>query len=57
MRFLVTAGVGMIPGIGSAVGTALGAIDSFWLDRWLSGTSPKFFIDQLRQLKVSSEDK
>jgi len=50
MRFLTTTTLGLIPGVGLAVGAAAGAIDSFCLDGWLRGTSPKFFIEDLAQL-------
>ncbi|MFA5168015.1 MAG: hypothetical protein WC530_05745 [Candidatus Omnitrophota bacterium] len=52
MRFILTGGVGLaIAGpTGAAVGMAVGAADSFFLDDWLKGFSPKIFIDDLRQV-------
>jgi len=48
IRFFVTQGLGLIPipGVGQAVST----IDSFILERFFRGKSPKFFIDKLRQV-------
>lgn len=50
LRFLVTTAIGYLPG-GSALGTVAGGIDSFLVDRWFRGQSPKVFIDDLRQLR------
>jgi hypothetical protein len=49
IRFITTTGLGFIPVVGQFVGTAAGAIDSFFLEDLLQGKSPKFFINDLRQ--------
>ncbi len=52
LRFIITnvPGYVPIPGVGPAISTAVGIIDSFFLENWCRGKSPKFFIDDLRQL-------
>lgn len=50
LRFIITTALGLVPG-GTLVGTAAGAVDSFLLDGWFSGQSPKLFIDDLRQFQ------
>lgn len=50
MRFILTAGIGTIPMAGSLLGTAVSAVDSFFIERWLRGSSPKFFIEDLKQV-------
>ena len=53
VRFLITASIGRIPVLGDAVSIA----DSFVLDRFLKGYSPKVFIDELRaRLPVDIEN-
>ena len=49
LRFILTAaaGVGSLP-----AGLAISAVDSFFLERWLHGYSPKFFIDEMRKLTI-----
>ena len=49
LRFLVTTGLGLVPGIGQAA-LAASAIDAFAIDKVFSKASPKFFINDLRQL-------
>jgi hypothetical protein len=46
IRFMVTTLVGLLPG----VGLIASAVDSFFLEKWLRGHSPKFFIDDLNTL-------
>ena len=46
VRFLVTSVLGLIP----ALGTLSSAVDSFFIERWLRGHSPKFFIEDLKQV-------
>lgn len=46
LRFITTTGLGFIPGIGQAASF----IDAFVFDRIFQKGSPKFFIDDLRQL-------
>ena len=50
IRFLLTASVAQIPAAGFVLGPISGAIDSFFLERWLRGASPKFFIEDLKQI-------
>jgi hypothetical protein len=49
LRFILTSAIGVVPGIGNVLGIAASAIDSFLIDKWCRGSSPKFFIDNLRQ--------
>lgn len=51
LRFIFTTVIGMIPGVGQVVGPPVSVIDSFFIDRWLKGDSPKFFIENLSQLQ------
>ena len=46
LRFITTTGLGFIPGVGQVASF----VDSFIIDRAFGGDSPKFFIDDLRQL-------
>lgn len=46
LRFIATTGLGFIPGVGQAASF----IDTFVFDRVFQRGSPKFFIDDLRQL-------
>jgi len=50
LRFLVTTGIGLIPGAGAIAGPAATALDSFVLERLVQGGSPKYFIEHLSQL-------
>jgi hypothetical protein len=50
MRFLAINAVGLIPGLGPIANLGAGVVDSFFIDSWLKGNSPKYFIDDLRQL-------
>ncbi len=57
LRFVITAAAGLIPGIGGLVGgAAAGAVDSFFVDRWLNGYSPKLFIDTLQNIEPDDEN-
>ena len=47
IRFVLTTGLGLIPGVGQAVSF----LDSFVVDRILKGDSPKFFVEGLKQFK------
>ena len=51
LRFIISSGLGFIPVVGSAIGTGAGLIDTFFLDKWTRGYSPKFFIEDLKQLE------
>ncbi|NGZ97875.1 MAG: hypothetical protein CV089_17425 [Nitrospira sp. WS110] len=46
LRFITTTGLGLIPGVGQVASF----IDSFICDRAFRKDSPKFFIDDIRQL-------
>ncbi|MGZ8180603.1 MAG: hypothetical protein ACXWT1_01450 [Methylobacter sp.] len=46
LRFITTTGLGFIPGVGQVASI----VDSFIFDRAFRKKSPKFFIDDLRQL-------
>ena len=50
LRLIITTGLGFIPVAGAAIGTGAGIIDSFFLEKWTRGYSPKFFIEDLKQL-------
>jgi hypothetical protein len=49
LRFLLTSAIGVIPVIGNVLGVGASAIDSFFVERWFRGASPKFFIENLKQ--------
>ena len=49
LRFITTTGLGFIPGAGQIASF----IDSFIFDRAFRKDSPKFFIDDLRQLSTT----
>jgi len=46
LRFFITSVAGFVP----VVGHAISALDSFLIDHFFRGTSPRFFIDDLRLL-------
>jgi hypothetical protein len=50
LRFIVTAAIGLIPGVGTIAGSLAGALDSFVIDRIARGGSPKYLIDKLSQV-------
>ncbi len=50
LRFLAVNAVGLIPGFGTVANFTIGVVDSFFIESWLKGNSPKYFIDDLRQL-------
>lgn len=49
LRFVITTAVGAAEPIS---GSCIGAVDSFFVDKWLKGFSPKLFIDQFRNLPL-----
>jgi len=55
VRFLITTALGLIPGLGPIIGAAIGAAasaaDSFAVDSLAQRRSPKFFVQQLKQLE------
>lgn len=50
MRFIITSLTGVLNPI---VGLGTSVVDSFFLDKWLSGFSPKLFLDELQKLIVN----
>ena len=46
IRFAITS----IAGINPAIGLAVGAVDNYFVDKWLSGYSPKLLFDDLSRL-------
>ena len=52
LRFLVPTGLGLVPGIGQAA-LAASALDALVFDKVFSKASPKFFINDLRQLAIT----
>ena len=55
LRFILTSGIGAIPGIGPLLGLAGGAVDNFFIEKWLRGNSPKYLIEDLSQIQAESE--
>lgn len=51
MRFILTAAIGAYPVIGQALGPIATGVDSFFIEKLLRGSSPKFFIEDLRQFQ------
>lgn len=52
VRWISCAGLGLLAdvafagGVGTVLGNAIGAIDAFYLDRWLKGWRPNQFVDE-----------
>ena len=46
IRFITTTLVGLIPFVGQLVA----AVDSFFVDSWFRGHSPKFFVNKIVEL-------
>jgi len=56
LRLAITSVAGLIPGVGGLVGgLAADAVDSFFVEKWLEGYSPKLFIDELQSLTPDDE--
>jgi hypothetical protein len=53
IRFLITTCAGLIEPL---TGLTTGVIDSFFVQKWLAGYSPRLFIDDLRKLSISKEE-
>ena len=49
IRFAIT---NIASGESPAMGLALGVVDSFFVNKWLSGYSPKLFLDELSRIKI-----
>lgn len=47
LRFLATSGVSMVPGLGGVLGTVVGAIDTFLVERILPYSGPSAFIERM----------
>lgn len=47
-RFALTASLGAVE---PALGLSVGVVDSFFVNKWLSGYSPKLFLDELNEVK------
>jgi len=51
IRIMITAAFGLIPGVGGLLaGIGADVVDSFFVDRWINGFSPKLFVDELQKL-------
>lgn len=55
MRFVITAGISTgvaltYPAAGIAAGIAINLVDSFFVEKWLRGYSPRLFLDRLSEL-------
>jgi len=51
LRLAVTTAAGLIPGIGGLIGgLAADGIDSFFVDKWLQGYTPKLFLDEIKHI-------
>jgi hypothetical protein len=46
IRFVITS----VAGINPIIGLATGAVDNFFVDKWLSGYSPKLLLDEISKL-------
>lgn len=55
LRFLIATGLSFIPGTGGLIGTGASLVDSFFVDKWAKGNSPKFFIDALKKIEKKTE--
>lgn len=50
LRFLATTGVGLMPGVGTALGAIASAVDSFLLEPVANRRNPRLFLDKLESL-------
>jgi len=48
LRFALTASIGAVDPV---LGLSVGVVDSFFVNEWLSGYSPKLFLDELNDIK------
>lgn len=55
LRFIITTGIGLIPGIGGIAGIAASLLDSFVLEKLTEKGSAKFFVERLRQVEETGE--
>jgi hypothetical protein len=54
IRFAITTAAGMLNPI---VGTGIGMVDSFFVVRWLQGSTPQLFLDQLSNIYPENRTK
>ena len=54
LRFIITATAGALQPL---IGATVGVVDSFFIEKWLSGYSPRLFLDQLRSLPLKNENR
>jgi hypothetical protein len=52
LRFVLVTAVGLLDPVAGAVG---GAVDSFFVDRWFRGYSPRLLLDELRDLGLEKK--
>jgi len=52
LRFAITTASGFIDPL---VGTGISVLDSFFIDKWLKGYSPKLLLDDLRELTIKEQ--
>lgn len=50
-RFAITS---MVGALNLGVGLLTGTVDSFFVDQWLAGYSPKLFLDELSRIKIEN---
>lgn len=53
LRFLVTSALGKIPGVGEVASFC----DSFLLEKWFGGSSPKVLMDEIRRVVIKRPDR
>lgn len=51
IRFAIT---GVFGALNPSLGLLVGAVNSFFVDKWLSGYSPKLFLDELSKIKIEN---
>lgn len=49
IRFAITS---IASAVSPAIGLPFGIVDSFFVNKWLSGYSPKLFLDELSRIKI-----
>jgi len=52
LRFAITTAAGIIDPL---IGTGVSVLDSFFVDKWLKGYSPKLFLDDLQELTIKQK--
>ena len=57
IRCALTTGIGMVPIVGGLLGAAASVIDTFIVDEILTGKSPRFFIDKMRDFSGHIKDR